>query len=1019
MLLKTVTVSVLSLAMTALAIPASAAIIIDMEGIAPSRGNSLENSSVHTFNGFDIFARHGHFWDSAERYVGNQYPDNGTDYFLDDNIPGFQVTKVGGGTFSVRSFDASEFDSGFILQHQFTARGHQFGGGIISQTFSTDNIFAFETFNLSASFINLTQFDLEHAGGLMAWDNIVIEAPVPEPSTYVMAAMSLLGLGLMSRRRKGGWRSERSGNLMVRALPTVVALFLLAPTNTVEAAFINGVEGFDGTELDLETWEVRNPAYISQDDELINSTAGANITTRNVVVRPGDTVTVDIRLEDNDLHQNGAAIYLTSNSGGVDGLTVHDSAYLKLDMLFNTGNFSGARGGSGTATGQVITDIPNHLATYTLGIERIGNARARYFVNDANGLLGETTLSFAATPDDLFISLENYWNSDAFYDNVTINGGGVPVPEPSTYAMAALGLVGLVGCARKRRRHEASVGQSPAVQRVRTGRLFALGLTLVLATAYTQPAEAIVLDFDYITPNNTNIVPGGYGGLWWDNMSVNNTARYDDPNGYVSGTVSPDYVAFNRSGDPSGVWMHNGDPFDFNGAYLTAAWRNELNIVFDGYFDDDLLYSRTVVVSTYEPTYFAFDFFGVNEVRFASSDGVDAGTVGNGTHFAMDNFTYNEAAAVPEPSTYAMAALGLLGLGFIARRRNGGWRRKRAGRPLAHGVSAVFVLVLLTQTNSAHAITIDWATIGDAGNAGENNFSGYGSVGYKYRISKHEVTNAQYMEFLNATAATDPFALYNTEMGSKTFGGITRSGSSGTYSYAVKADAVGQGPGGSDYAYADKPVLFVSWYDTIRFANWLTSGDTESGTYTFIASGPNAGVVTIPDHSTLGAGSYFLPLEDEWYKAAYYDGGTSTYFDYATGTDTAPNNNLPSADTGNSANFDDRDYTTGDFDYPLTDVGAYGLSASPYGTFDQSGNVWEWNETLIGPYRGVRGGAWNSDTDLIGGLIRGLALRPAHESGTIGFRIAATAEVAVPEPSTYVMAAMGLLGLLTMTRRRH
>ena len=27
----------------------------------------------------------------------------------------------------------------------------------------------------------------------------------------------------------------------------------------------------------------------------------------------------------------------------------------------------------------------------------------------------------------------------------------------------------------------------------------------------------------------------------------------------------------------------------------------------------------------------------------------------------------------------------------------------------------------------------------------------------------------------------------------------------------------------------------------------------------------------------------------------------------------------------------------------LTSVGAYSHSASPYGTFDQAGNVWEWN----------------------------------------------------------------------------
>ena len=46
---------------------------------------------------------------------------------------------------------------------------------------------------------------------------------------------------------------------------------------------------------------------------------------------------------------------------------------------------------------------------------------------------------------------------------------------------------------------------------------------------------------------------------------------------------------------------------------------------------------------------------------------------------------------------------------------------------------------------------------------------------YAYYISKYEVTNAQYAEFLNAKAASDPLGLYNASMGSDaTFGGITR-----------------------------------------------------------------------------------------------------------------------------------------------------------------------------------------------------------------------------------------------------
>ena len=80
-------------------------------------------------------------------------------------------------------------------------------------------------------------------------------------------------------------------------------------------------------------------------------------------------------------------------------------------------------------------------------------------------------------------------------------------------------------------------------------------------------------------------------------------------------------------------------------------------------------------------------------------------------------------------------------------------------------------------------------------------------------------------------------------------------------------------------------------------------------------------VPTNADSITRNAGAtWFVPTENEWYKAAYYNGATSSYFDYPTATDTAPNNNLPTADTGNSANFLAAMPTTGDLSYPMTAV---------------------------------------------------------------------------------------------------
>jgi formylglycine-generating enzyme required for sulfatase activity len=155
-----------------------------------------------------------------------------------------------------------------------------------------------------------------------------------------------------------------------------------------------------------------------------------------------------------------------------------------------------------------------------------------------------------------------------------------------------------------------------------------------------------------------------------------------------------------------------------------------------------------------------------------------------------------------------------------------------------------------------------------------------------------------------------------------------------------------------------------------------------------------------------------LPSEDEWYKAAYYDG--STYYDYPTGTDTVPDNNLPSLDSGNSANFKvGPEYTTGDSSYPMTDAGAYTLSPSPYGTFDQGGNVWEWNEAHINVLsRKLRGGSWGSGS----GELRSSAFAgTGATSGSvgIGFRVAT-----VPEPGTAVLAMVGCVLMLWWSKRR-
>ena len=154
--------------------------------------------------------------------------------------------------------------------------------------------------------------------------------------------------------------------------------------------------------------------------------------------------------------------------------------------------------------------------------------------------------------------------------------------------------------------------------------------------------------------------------------------------------------------------------------------------------------------------------------------------------------------------------------------------------------SSIIVIVVMCATSlTTEAVTFDWVTVGNPSNP--NDSTGEGQVDYTYKIARNEVTNAQYVEFLNAVAATDTFGLYNELMGSTAWGGITRSGLSGSYIYSIRDDAIGQGPGGGDFTYANKPVVYVSFYDAMRFVNWLQNGQmtgaqgigtTEDGAYT-------------------------------------------------------------------------------------------------------------------------------------------------------------------------------------------
>ena len=316
-------------------------------------------------------------------------------------------------------------------------------------------------------------------------------------------------------------------------------------------------------------------------------------------------------------------------------------------------------------------------------------------------------------------------------------------------------------------------------------------------------------------------------------------------------------------------------------------------------------------------------------------------------------------------------------------------------------------------TSAAASVTIDYVSVGHAGNAADS--TGYGAVAYAYQIGKYEVTNAQYTAFLNAvnptgsgTGGVGPNGIYNTNMGSNSRGGIT-----------YTPDAVSGAKYTIRTSMGDKPVNFVSWYDSARFTNWLGNGQgagsTETGAYTL--SG-NTGIIT----KNVGA-TVYIPSEDEWYKAAYYDptpgaGGGDNYWTYATQSDTVPT--VASADStgditnpgANVANYNDGADWNGR-NGNVTTVGSAAAN-SYFGTADQAGNVEEWNDAVISDSkRGGRGGSW------VGGS-GGISLRsssrdffdPSFEGVLLGFRVAS-----VPEP-TSLLLTMFAGGMMLIRRKR-
>jgi len=228
---------------------------------------------------------------------------------------------------------------------------------------------------------------------------------------------------------------------------------------------------------------------------------------------------------------------------------------------------------------------------------------------------------------------------------------------------------------------------------------------------------------------------------------------------------------------------------------------------------------------------------------------------------------------------------------------------------------------------------------------------------------------------------------------------------------------------------ADKPATNISRNEAARFVNWLNASTGNQAAYKFTTSGVNDDIAlwqsgdagydaSNPYRNSFA--KYVLPSYNEWYKAAFYDPNTSSYYDYPTSSNIAPTA-VASGTAAGTAVYNNQSGPA--------DVNQAG-GLSPYGVMGLGGNVYEWEESSYdlanssgSSYGAIRGGQWVFQSVNLSASGRSLN-DPSDEffgSGS-GFRVVSVEPSSgppsvVPEPSMIVIGTLFGLGGLIARRR--